>query len=114
MRWIAVLIFLLVGCAREDVSSSAVGVGMAELTAGMSRQQVTDLIGPAGNRSFKGENEAWQYCSYSNWDGVGRFLTAWFQEGILWQVTTQSRSGSCRFGQIDWGQVPSDLSIEIR
>ncbi len=84
---------------------------------GMSAAQVRQILGPPGDRSFRDQSEAWQFCETGmRQDTYG---TVWFQDGVVFGVTTMNGAlvrGSCSqaFPAIDWGQRPAGLVIEHR
>lgn len=90
------------------------------LEPGMTKNQVSTILGTPANRSFREQNEAWQYQGIVGF-GQCVYKTAWFTGARLVSIT--SRRGSsvagCGLGsrEVDWGQMPSpslDLNVNIR
>ena len=110
---IIILSLFIVGCASTIKKSLS-------LEPGMSKQSVFKILGTPENRSFKGDNEAWQYQEIVGF-GQCSYLTAWFSRGTLIAVTSRrGRSvAGCGIGsrEVDWGQMPKpslDLNINIK
>ena len=104
-----VVAMTLAGCA------STTKRGKAELDVGMNIAQVRETLGAPDDRSFRENNEAWQYHDIVGF-GQCEYLTAWFTNGLLHAVTTR-RGGSvagCGLGStpVDWGQMPKP-SIDV-
>lgn len=84
-----------------------------DLESGMTKAQVTEIMGKPKRRTFLGPAEALQYCD-------GGFLTdvyvvVWMSNGLLVGVTSETAQASfCRnYPTIDWGQAPADVRIAI-
>jgi len=105
----AALLIGLAGCA------STTKRGKAELEVGMTTAQVRHLLGTPDDRSFRENNEAWQYHDVVGY-GQCEYLTAWFTQGILHAVTTRRGASiaGCGLGSmaVDWGQMPKP-SIDV-
>lgn len=93
---------ILGGCASIEKRAMA-------LKPGMSPDQVIALVGTPTERSFRGNDEAWQYQDLVGF-GQCAYLTAWISNGHL--IGVNSRRGvsvaGCGLGSrsIDWGQMP--------
>lgn len=92
---------------------------MAELNPGMTTTDVMKLLGKPDVRSFRGDNEAWQYFDVVGF-GQCEYLTAWFTNGVLHAVTTRRGDSiaGCGLGSksVDWGQMPNpslDVNINV-
>jgi hypothetical protein len=85
------------------------------LDPGMSKEQVTGILGVPETRSFKGNDEAWQYQGVVGF-GQCKYSTVWFSNGVVIAVTSRSgaSAGGCGLGsrEVDWGQMPKP-SIDI-
>lgn len=109
------LAFAVAGCATTGSVSNIQEKSM-HIRPGTSSDQVLALLGTPGDRSFKGNAEAWQYCStgFSH----DQYVTVWLFEGKVEGLTTYNRSdamGVCSqtFTSIDWGQAPDDLKVKL-
>jgi hypothetical protein len=109
----AVLMIVLVGCGTATKKSIL-------LEPGLSKQNVLEIMGTPENRSFKDQNEAWQYQEVVGF-GQCSYVTVWFRSAKVVSVT--SRSGpsvaGCGLGsrEVDWGQMPKpslDLNINMK
>ena len=116
MRIMAIMSFFLFmsGCSainHEAIESSAY------VDPGMSKREVSDLLGPPQNRQFSGSNEAWQYCQTSVWGTTDKFVVVWFFQGQVTGLTsyTESKGGLCTsfFRSVNWEDAP-DHTIEVR
>ena len=116
MRLSAIFLLIsLVGCATTGMVSNLRERAL-QVSYGDSKDKIAELLGTPGDRSFSGTREAWQYCS-TGWSNDS-YLTVWFDQGFVTQVTSQSASvadGFCSgyFPRVDWGQVPADQKIEV-
>lgn len=96
----------------SDMSLTQIRSKSLLIEPGMSKAQVTSIMGAPGNRQFQGRNEAWQYKS----DGFveSDLHIIWFVNG---RVTNTSSSALSMISQtyqpIDWKTSP-DLIIESR
>ena len=109
---LALGLVLLTGCASNMKNSMM-------LSPGDSKQTTLDHMGTPYDRSFSGDNEAWQYMEVVGY-GQCEYMTVWFQGDKLHSVT--SRRGSsiagCGLGSkpVDWGQFkphPIELDVTI-
>lgn len=64
MKTLTILLTLtfFVGCAAINQSTME---RTALVNPGMEKEKVLEILGPPGNRQFKGKGEAWQYCQTS-------------------------------------------------
>ena len=123
MRFFVLLVlFTVAGCAMtvtnghvEDVRGKTL-----LLNLGDSKSKVIDILGNPGDRSFRDNDEAWQYCTSGHPND--NYSTIWFKSGFITGVTSRDAGkqnnlygGSCFTGfvQIDWGQVPADKTIDL-
>jgi len=104
-----VVVAALVGCASTTARAKA------ELEPGMPSSQVRTLLGAPDDRSFRGQDEAWQYFDVVGF-GQCEYLTAWFADGVLLAVTTRRGDSvaGCGLGSVpvDWGQMPKP-SVDV-
>jgi hypothetical protein len=101
----------LAACAGGLTSKSEV----SRIDPGMTRDEVRAILGEPGERSFSENREAWQYCRIGFWSDAAPIV--WFKDGVVSALTSDRGGGasSCVYGfsEIDWGQVPPDLRIEV-
>jgi len=92
----------LVGCAST-------GKAVAKLEPGMTKAEVLNALGPPADRSFRGDDEAWQYQEIAGF-GQCKYTTVWIANGKL--VGVSSRRGAsvagCGLGseEVDWSEMP--------
>lgn len=101
---------LVSGCANTLIRQSAA------IDRGMSKQDVTKILGPPADKQFRGPDEAWQYCELGAF--VGDFLVVWFYDSTVTGLTTykdSSPSFDCtgQLRTIRWEDRP-DTTVEIR
>lgn len=106
------LIILLAGCA----SQSRVMTDSAKISAGMSKSELEELMGPPQNRQFEGTDEAWQYCA-TGFDS-DHFVLVWLSADTVTGMQTYRNTdgfGTCDnfFRTVNWEEAP-DVSVEIR
>ncbi len=84
---------------------------------GMTKSQVTEILGPPKDRQFKGEDEAWQYCQSGM--STFEFTIIWFYNGQVTGMNTYKtytcptfKCEKC-FREVNWNEAP-DRIIEIR
>ena len=103
----------LSGCSTSMKKSMA-------LEPGASKSEVLTAMGTPYDRSFKEQNQAWQYMNVVGF-GQCEYVTVWFQGEVLHSIT--SRRGSsvagCGLGSqpVDWGQFkpyPIEMKMEIK
>lgn len=96
-------IALLTGCAST-------GKAVAKLEPGMTKQQVLEILGPPADRSFRGNDEAWQYQEIAGF-GQCKYTTVWISDGKLVGISTRRGSSvaGCGLGsqEVDWSQMPA-------
>lgn len=117
MRILAYLgLISVAACASTDADRAAVN----SVEPGMSRGEVFALLGDPVARSFRDHAEALQYCRDG---GLGNdynhYTTVWLLDGKVKALTQQSKMEiftNCRqaMPEVDWGQVPPDISVELR
>lgn len=102
-------LWLLLTIALVFVGCASTGKAVATLEPGMSKQQVLDILGPPADRSFRGNDEAWQYQEIAGF-GQCKYTTIWISNGKL--VGVSSRRGSsvagCGLGsqEVNWEEMP--------
>lgn len=86
----------------------------------MSKSAALNVMGTPDNRSFRGDNEAWQYQQIAGF-GQCSYITVWFHDSTVLGVTSQNGPSiaGCGLGshEVDWGQVPkptSTLNINVK
>lgn len=87
------------------------------IDAGMSKQEVIDIMGVPGDRQLNGELEAWQYCSSSF--TTFEYIVVWFYNRKVGSVITYKdqtclaiKCEQC-FRSVDF-QTPPNAIIELR
>ena len=107
---------LLIGCAGSGGNVSNVREASLAINYGDPKSKVLDVLGAPGDRSFRGTDEAWQYCS-TGW-AKDTYLTVWLSDGSVIGVTSNDASlvaGLCdlEYQSVDWGQRPADRKIDV-
>jgi hypothetical protein len=110
---LAVGLLVLAACSTAGATSRS---KLALVSPGMSKEQVIELLGPPGGRSFRDRGEALQYCrtGFSS----DEYTIIWLVDGTVRSMTTSLETiamGNCggKYPPIDWGQVPPDVRIAI-
>lgn len=85
---------------------------------GDTKERVLEIMGPPGDRQFRGKDEAWQYGQTGAGWGYNDFRIVWFYDGKVTGVTsfkdhTPGRGASAEFRVINWEEAP-EHTIEIR
>lgn len=88
------------------------------LQPGMSREQVTQVMGTPSGRSFRRTDEAWQYQQVAGF-GQCAYVTVWFSQGAVVAVTDRRGPSvaGCGLGsqEVDWGQMPkATINVNVR
>ena len=110
-------VVLLTSCAGSGGVVPNVRQASLAINYGDSKSKVLDVLGTPGDRSFKGADEAWQYCSMK-WSSEETYLTVWFTNERVIGITSKDIdlvAGSCdlAYESVDWGQRPADQKIDI-
>jgi hypothetical protein len=76
----------------------------------MTKEQVLQILGDPADRSFRGNDEAWQYQEIAGF-GQCKYTTVWLSDGKLVGLSTRrgpSMAG-CGLGshEVDWSQTPA-------
>jgi len=117
MKFSALLIlFALVGCSPLPIKNGIVydlrGT-LLLLNHGDSKSRVLEVLRNPGDRSFRNNHEAWQYCE--NLYPLDTVAVIWFENGLMTGLTT--KQANCEHGrswlEIDWGQIPADRTLDI-
>jgi len=109
-------VLTLVGCTTTG-SVSNIREKILLISFGDTKEKVLEVLGTPGDRSFRGNSEAWQYCSTGF--TIDTYSTIWFDDGLVTGVTTKyARLAvddycSQQFLEVDWGQRPYDQKIDI-
>jgi hypothetical protein len=110
----AVVVFLgMFLCACGSLEKKTVLIN-----PGDDKQKVLSIMGPPGDRQFRGKHEAWQYGKTGAGFGYHDFRIIWFYDGKVTGITsykdyTPATSASAHFKPIRWEDAP-DQTIEIR
>ena len=90
MRFAIVGAALILGaCASSEVSRQSIN----SVEAGMTKAEVVSLLGEPGNRSFRGNAEALQYCDGSVMSEYNTYHTIWLAGGAV--IMTRLLPWSC-------------------
>lgn len=113
---VAAAVIELSACA--SMGHNSISQRSMAVEAGMSAQDVRQILGQPWRRSFKADNQAWQYEQIA---GIGHctYLTVWFQDEKVIGLTSADVPSvqACRFGtqQVDWGQVSKPtLNLNVK
>lgn len=103
---------LLAACASHtQFNSSSAGI-----RAGMTADDLQKLMGPPQNRQFKGDHEAWQWCS-TGYMEADSYVLVWLTKGVVtgMQTYTNTRTGPCEsfFRTANWEEAP-DSTVDVR
>ena len=113
------MVCCLAGCKATGVPDPEEVMRRAMLiNPGMSRAEVIQIMGTPDDRSFRAPSEALIYCGIRPFGG-SRYITVWLNaEQVIGVTNYQKRDDIGNCGQYievtDWGQLPSDISIQIR
>jgi hypothetical protein len=110
------LALLLSACAASQGNVDNIRGQTALINFNDSKAIVMEMLGVPGDRSFKGTDEAWQYCStgFNN----DTYATIWFSNNKVTAISSKDGQwavGSCSqsFPSVDWGQRPADQIIDV-
>tara|TARA_Y100000031_G_scaffold142814_1_gene172690 strand:+ start:534 stop:881 length:348 start_codon:yes stop_codon:yes gene_type:complete len=96
-------------------SCATVATKSIDLEPGMSKTELTSLLGRPGDRQFSGNVEAWQYCDTGF--AKDEYLIVWLANGIVVETQRYENAysmGMCSsFTTINWEDAP-DKIIEFR
>lgn len=96
--------------ALVSVGCASTGKAVATLEPGMTKQQILDVLGPPADRSFRENDEAWQYQEIAGF-GQCKYTTVWISDGKLAGISTRRGASvaGCGLGsqEVDWSQMPS-------
>ena len=106
---IIILALVMTSCAHQLMSKSVL------LEPGMSKKELVELMGVPGNRQFKGNKEAWQYCETGGM--ADDYITVWLINGAVAGTQSYHNTGmgfcSSYFKTVNWEEAP-DAVLEIR
>ncbi|CAL4869882.1 hypothetical protein MMA231_04174 (plasmid) [Asticcacaulis sp. MM231] len=75
-----------------------------DIAAGQNKTDVSLIMGAPGNREFKGNQEAWQYCGRSGM--ANKYIVIYFTYGKVEKLATYSQTwvGNCddHYKPITW------------
>ena len=88
------------------------------INPGDTKENVLSMMGPPGDRQFRGKDEAWQYGKTGAGFGYHDFRIIWFYDGKVTGITsykdkTPASSAAAHFKPIRWDDVP-DRTVEFR
>jgi hypothetical protein len=88
------------------------------INPGDTKEQVLAIMGPPGDRQFRGKDEAWQYGQTGAGFGYHDFRIVWFYDGKVTGLTsykdhTPASSAASHFKPIRWEDAP-DRTVEVR
>lgn len=88
------------------------------INPGDDKAAVIKVMGAPGDRQFRGQQEAWQYCITGAGFGYHDYRIVWFEQGQVTGITSYKSGApgvSCKsqFTAIRWEEAP-DTTIEIR
>lgn len=118
MKGLPVVALLAVTLAGGCASGSALMKKSVLLDRGNPKERVLEVMGAPGDRQFRGDDEAWQYCrtDYSGFS-ADQYVVVWLYQGRVTGVTTyrNTQFGTCSsfFKTVRWEDAP-DRTIEIR
>lgn len=105
----------IIGLSTSPALAAPLKDKLDQIEPGMLKSDVIDLLGKPRNRSFRGPAEALQYCSTGAF--TNSLATIWLVKGAVVSLTTSKErsNASCasQLAEIDWGQIPPDVRIEI-
>jgi hypothetical protein len=112
--WLIPILFIFTSCGGGALLRQSLMVDR-----GYTKKQVIEVLGPPGDRQFKGDDEAWQYCRTGI--STDQFVIVWLYRGTVTGVTTYKAGsnagyvGDCSqgFKTIRWENAP-DRTIEFR
>ena len=98
---------LMLLCACGTLEKKA-----ALINRGDTTEQVRTIMGPPGDRQFRGKDEAWQYGQTGAGFGYDDFRLIWFYNGKVTGIEsfknyTPATPASAHFKHIDWSLAPS-------
>ena len=76
---------LLVSCASLERKA-------ALIKTDMPKNEVLKVLGEPGQKSFRGNREAWQYCQTGPL--ADHYMTVWFRDGKAEGITNENSGGS--------------------
>ena len=110
---------LLAGCVASGTpTTSGIKAKSMQVDPGMTKKQVIEIMGPPGQRSFKGNGEALTFFGVDQFQARSLFYVVWFNDGAVTAITNYE--SDCDYGDcsraitpIDWGQAPADVKIKL-
>lgn len=104
---------MLCACSTAGVVNRA---AFMQMQPGMTRDAVIATMGEPGNRTFRDESEALQYCRTGMM--TDEYFTVWLVRGVVRAVSTENAyiaEGSCggRYPTMDWSKAPSEVRVAI-
>jgi len=98
-------------------SCSSVAKRSIALEPGMGKDRVLQVMGVPAARSFRKDDEAWQYQQVAGF-GQCAYITVWFTRSAVVGVTNRRGPSvaGCGLGsrEVDWGHLPNLLSAHLR
>lgn len=104
MKALSIICVALILCACSSMIKRSLA-----LQPGMSHQRVLAVMGTPTGRSFRGEDEAWQYQQIAGF-GQCAYVTVWFHQSHVVGVTERRGPSiaGCGLGShaVDWRTMP--------
>jgi len=99
-------------------SCSSMAKRSIALEPGMEKDQVMQVMGTPTARSFRKDDEAWQYQQVAGF-GQCAYITVWFTRSVVVGVTNRRGPSvaGCGLGsrEVDWGQIPKPtIDVNIK
>jgi len=105
MRAIFLICAALVICGCSSMVKRSLAVQQ-----GMSRERVLEVMGTPAGRSFRGDDEAWQYEQLAGF-GQCAYVTIWFIRSHVVGITERRGASvaGCGLGshEVEWSQMPT-------
>jgi SmpA / OmlA family len=102
--------FLVIATAFMLCACSSMIRRSLTLQPGMSRHEVRSIMGTPAGRSFRADDEAWQYQQIAGF-GQCAYVTVWFRRSHVVGVTERRGPSiaGCGLGShaVDWAHMPT-------
>lgn len=104
-------VLLMAGCGTLEKKAILINPGD-------SKEAVIKIMGTPGDRQFRNQQEAWQYCITGAGFGYHDYRIVWFERAKVTGITSYKSGApgvSCKsqFTAIRWEDAP-DATIEVR
>lgn len=109
--FLLLIAFILPSCTTKKLSEKSM-----HIVPGMTKTEVTGILGKPGNRQFLEDDEAWQWCSTDIWGfSNDQYVIVWFYNDIVTGLNTYTNYGNLNcsgfYRSINWDDRP-DRSME--